>query len=85
MIGKLTTFVALIALMKAYDDCNSYKPVCGSNQVTYQNACACNRAKVQVRHQGRCHRRTQYRPLSSYQWNNNVYGNSMWNQNTGRW
>lgn len=85
MIGKLTTLFVMIAAMSAYSDCNSYKPVCGSNHVTYQNACMCQKAKVTVSYGGSCHRRRQYKPLSSYKWNNNITGNSKWDWNTWSW
>ena len=39
-----------------YNNCGSYgyQPVCGVNNVTYMNACACRRASVRVRYQKAC-------------------------------
>lgn len=33
---------------------NSYKPVCGSNGVTYTNTCKCQEARVDVNYPGAC-------------------------------
>ena len=85
MIAKLSIIFVVLTTMSAYSDCNSYKPVCGSNHVTYQNACMCQKARVNVSYGGRCRRRRAYKPLSGYKWNNNTTGNSKWDMKTRKW
>ena len=35
-------------------DCNSFNPVCGTNGVTYANACQCRELKIDVGYPGPC-------------------------------
>ena len=54
-----------------YDnDCGSYRPVCGSNGITYNNACLCLRAHVRVVSRTVCRTTTtrsiSYRPQYQY-------------------
>lgn len=39
-------------------DCSLYNPVCGINQITYQNPCLCQRAKIQISYYTACIQKT---------------------------
>lgn len=47
MFAKLFAIAFIAISFNAYmagSDCHSFKPVCGANHVTYQNACECRKA-----------------------------------------
>ena len=50
--------IALIATTQA-QSCLSLAPVCGVNNVTYANACTCERAEVAVAYENPCGRQSQ--------------------------
>lgn len=50
---KYLTF-AILSLSVLSGDCDSYNPVCGTNNVTYQNVCKCREARVDVGYYGVC-------------------------------
>lgn len=52
---KLVSFL-ILSLGTLSEDCTSYNPVCGTNGVTYRNACSCRKAKVDVGYTGVCNR-----------------------------
>ena len=53
---KLILLISLIALTSQYNysNCSLNAPVCGSNNITYQNACLCQQASVQVAYATSC-------------------------------
>lgn len=55
MIKQLTLVLVLSTITSyGYGGCSGYSPVCGSNGITYNNACQCRQARVQVAYAQSC-------------------------------
>ena len=57
-------------------ECSQVKPVCGQNNVTYANACCCQKAQVPIKHSHACKAEEPIpHPAPTYKWK---YGNWRW-------
>lgn len=65
MIKTLVTAQLLLAIFAS--DCNSFKPVCGNNGVTYANNCKVQEAKADIAYNGPCNGAA---PIKNEQQNN---------------
>ena len=51
----IAIFLAMTSTFCYYSyGCGSYQPVCGTNGVTYSNACACQEASVEIAYYTSC-------------------------------
>ena len=60
MIAKLTFLMISLQSLSA-GACHTYKPVCGENNVTYANACQCQKARVAIKYEAPCNRKFKIR------------------------
>ena len=73
--------LALVSASCWYSNCGvTYAPVCGSNNVTYNNACLCRRAGVRVRFRRACATVATVELGNNwdYNWGNNWNNNNNW-------